>query len=402
MSSSQPASQLQGYLQLLRAGLIGLSSEVEAMHHAIAERPFRALRRVPGVSGPAAVAEAGHALISGGVYRLVRHGGGGLLAVAALLEQRLAKQQAAAPNPRSSQFGSALNAVVGDHLAATDNPLAVTMGLYHERSIVPLTAAALAQLPGLCSARRVVLFLHGLGCDEHSWRFYREQHDNQDYGQRLQADFGDLPLYLRYNTGLPIEHNGYLLNTLLNELYANWPTATPPALIIIGHSMGGLVARRGSELAADQDAAWLQQLQQLVCLGSPHLGAPLAKIGHLVHLALQLSPITAPLARIASARSAGVQDLRDGLTAADSDGAHRLLPGVRYRFLASSLSADPQHPIGQLLGDGLVTVGSASGPDDEQVSRQCVGGLHHLQLLNHPAVYPQLRAWLQPADDAAD
>jgi hypothetical protein len=46
-----------------------------------------------------------------------------------------------------------------------------------------------------------------------------------------------------------------------------------------------------------------------------------------------------------------------------------------------------------VLGDTLVLTPSASG----RGPTLHVGGAHHLALLNHPAVYAQLRDWLQAA-----
>jgi hypothetical protein len=59
-----------------------------------------------------------------------------------------------------------------------------------------------------------------------------------------------------------------------------------------------------------------------------------------------------------------------------------------------------RHPVGRMVGDTLVLAPSASGRSrtrripfrDEDGLH--VGGTHHLALLNHPAVYERLRAWL--------
>jgi triacylglycerol esterase/lipase EstA (alpha/beta hydrolase family) len=57
---------------------------------------------------------------------------------------------------------------------------------------------------------------------------------------------GFTPVYLRYNTGLHISHNGQTLAELLNRLHVLWPAAAEEPLketVLVGHSMGGLVAR---------------------------------------------------------------------------------------------------------------------------------------------------------------
>lgn len=68
--------------------------------------------------------------------------------------------------------------------------------------------------------------------------------------------------------------------------------------------------------------------------------------------------------------------------------------------MAASLTRDVEHPAGQLLGDGLVRYPSASGAGRtrripfEIDNGAHLGGLDHLSLLNHPAVYARLRDWL--------
>jgi hypothetical protein len=61
-----------------------------------------------------------------------------------------------------------------------------------------------------------------------------------------------------------------------------------------------------------------------------------------------------------------------------------------------------------VLGDLLVRLPSASGTGPEggrsipfEVDNGChLEGLTHFDLLNHPAVYDQLRTWLEPAPTA--
>lgn len=112
-------------------------------------------------------------------------------------------------------------------------------------------------------------------------------------------------------------------------------------------------------------------------------------------------------------RSAGIRDLRQG-SLVDEDWRDRdpdalrgaacaevpLLEGATHCFVSATLTTDQSHPLGRLLGDVLVLVPSASGRSrtrrlgfrDEDGRH--LGGTHHLALLNHPAVYERLRAWL--------
>jgi len=409
-ASSNPADPagtpppVSGYYSALKTGFEETTRRIQEMHRAIADLSFQAQRWIPGMAGPARLVKGTHDAIAEGVYAAIRQSGGGVLAVAALLEQRAAPNapaQAAPPSRLAVGLRSALNAAVGDHLASSANPLAITMGFYSAGHPIPLTADGLrAHLPD--PSDRLCIFIHGLGCDEHSWQPAAKtagDPPSQPYGARLQADLGYTPLYLRYNTGLPIADNGRQLARLLSELLTAWPRPVRE-LVLIGHSMGGLVARGACDEAAVENLPWLKPTRMVICLGSPHRGAPLAKLGHLTTAALHLSKVTAPLGKIAAARSSGVKDLRHGLRAQEErTQAAAVASGMAYRFISANLTEDPDHPLGHILGDGLVTLGSATPPklgDDVDSAR--LGGLGHMALLNEPRVYAQIRQWLDAPD----
>ena len=119
-------------------------------------------------------------------------------------------------------------------------------------------------------------------------------------------------------------------------------------------------------------------------------------------------------AEILDARSVGVKDLRYGYTI-DEEWAGRdpdevfadarrnvpLVDGVGYYFLAATISRDPAHPVGQLLGDLLVRIPSASGDAPDATRRipfsggAVFPGMGHLHIANHPDVYEALRSFLE-------
>jgi hypothetical protein len=130
--------------------------------------------------------------------------------------------------------------------------------------------------------------------------------------------------------------------------------------------------------------------------------------------ALGRVPETRPLAAALNARSAGIKDLRYGSCAeedwCDCDPDELLtdrctdvpfLPGARFYFVAATFSRRPGAPLGAILGDLLVRVPSASGAgrrrrlDFAIEDGRKIGGLTHFDLLNHPAVYDQIRAWIE-------
>jgi triacylglycerol esterase/lipase EstA (alpha/beta hydrolase family) len=73
---------------------------------------------------------------------------------------------------------------------------------------------------------------------------------------------------------LHISANGRAFATLLEALVAAWP-APIEELAIVAHSMGGLVSRSACHFGEAAAHAWRRKLRKLVCLGSPHHGAPL-------------------------------------------------------------------------------------------------------------------------------
>jgi hypothetical protein len=122
------------------------------------------------------------------------------------------------------------------------------------------------------------------------------------------------------------------------------------------------------------------------------MGAPLEQAVHYLTAGLSALPETRPLGNFFRRRSAGIRDLRQGIDAGP------LLDDVHHLFVTATLTADPKHPVGLVLGDLLVTADSAAGPADCEVRTEDVvhlSGLNHFKLLNHPAVYAHLRDFLR-------
>jgi hypothetical protein len=155
--------------------------------------------------------------------------------------------------------------------------------------------------------------------------------------------------------------------------------------------MGGLVARSAGQIAAADGAAWRDRLTHVACLGTPHQGAPLEQVVHKAAQLLAKLPETTAFAGILEQRSQGIRDLRRGIDAGP------LLDDVHHLFVTATLTQDPDHPVGLVLGDLLVRSGSAAGPADCEVRTEDVvhlNGLTHFNLLNHASVYEHLEAFL--------
>ena len=136
--------------------------------------------------------------------------------------------------------------------------------------------------------------------------------------------------------------------------------------------------------------AWVRALRHVVCLASPHHGAPLAKGVHLAAEALARVPETRAFARILDLRSAGVRDLRHG-----SVEEIPFVAGATYYAVSATVTRDPAHPFGRIVGDLLVRHESASGrgPRGRRVPFEVrhghhAGGLHHFHVVNDPDDLP--------------
>ncbi|MBK7414784.1 MAG: alpha/beta fold hydrolase [Dechloromonas sp.] len=381
-----------GYSDAAKTVVQQTTLRVQEMHRAIAAQSFDVLTKVPLVSGPAQFIQNAHDAISSGVYAAIHHGAGGLLGAASLLEKSSTGFTDEKPPGRlASGLRSALNGAFGDHLAASNNRLAIAMALHLDGVPLTLEAAALRSAFPM-AGKRICLFIHGLSCDEHCWKPGKEPSETEcEFGLQLQSEFGYTPLYLRYNTGLPIADNGAQLASFLDQLIHAWPEPDCE-LVIIGHSMGGLIALAACQQASSAAFDWPHSTRMLICLGSPHLGSPVERLGHLAHGVLNQSKITAPLGKIASARSQGVKDLRHGPGAPDQA---KMLATLAYRFLGGSLAGDADHPFSEFFGDGLVTPSSATTHDmTGDVQSAKLGGIGHMELLTDRRVYRQIRDWL--------
>ncbi len=285
------------------------------------------------------------------------------------------------------QLRSVVNGVFGHRLAQTGNPLALPMTLHRADEERPSGDA-----PAL-------LFLHGLCANETIWQ--RGAHPGF-VGSAKAAGFD--VAYLRYNSGSRISQNGAALSQLLERGADTGP------LWLIGHSMGGLVARSALHQALATGMRWPDRVRALVTLGAPHDGAALERIGNHANRLLRLLPYTAPLSRLGNLRSDGIRDLRHGnlletdwCGVRDPDHLHDprqpqpLASGIRHVFVAATRSPTTSGPPARLANDKLVSVSSAlalahlGGADAE---RHVLPGLDHMGLLASRRVHALLEALL--------
>ncbi|MGZ5195778.1 MAG: esterase/lipase family protein, partial [Ramlibacter sp.] len=284
-------ADLRGGVRLAVDGVGGVTGIVEAMHS-------RITRGAPPLG---TIADAPTRGITGLVYRSIR---GTTALVGKGLDAALAAAQALVPPPAAEDspedsftreaWIAALNGVLGDHLERTGNPFATAMAL-RPRGVNAASPTS-----------HVLLMIHGLCMNDLQWT-----RGGHDHGQSLGEALGFTPVYLRYNSGRHISANGRDFASQLDALLQGWPVPVE-TLTIVGHSMGGLVARSAVHQAAKAGMQWPSRLRKLVFLGTPHHGAPLERGGNWLHAGLGISPYAAPFTRLSGLRSEGITDLRHG------------------------------------------------------------------------------------------
>lgn len=361
-----------------------LVTPVEGMHRAIAERWF-------GLAGlRAEPARRMYDRLAASTYMTIRMGGsavGASIAVGAELASDRLSLRSLWNTPNGSYVQSIFNALWGDKFEDEQSTFRIELGLRDADGapITPEPGSLDRAFPG--PKGRLVVMLHGLGETERCWL----QKGNQSLAELLEAD-GFSVLLVRYNTGRPISDSGLDLADLLEEIQQTWPVPVDD-LALVGHSMGGLVARSAVAAANAAGHEWVKLTHHLVAIGSPHLGTPIEKAVHLVSEGLDLFRETRPLGSFIGQRSAGIKDLRFGPTSADDQTGR-----IEQLFVAGSVTNKPGHPVAALLGDLVVRVSSATGRGRQrQVPATDVlvlGGRHHATLVHDLEVHSKIRKWL--------
>ena len=398
MAAGGALSRARDRLARLR-GLTTVAAEGTVAAADISEEITRAVHRTLGLrTGPPGRTRG----LTGLVYRIVRAIARG---VGVGARDDHAPQTPATGT--SAAALAALNGVVGDRLLADGNPLTTPLSFWHDGAALDLARPAVSASPHL------VLAVHGLCLDESCWRV--GQGDTAvDLGRAVADAVGGVAIGVRYNSGRHISDNGAELAVAVQALVDAWPVPVE-SVRVVAHSMGGLVTRSAVAQAQARGLAWPARTAGAVCLGSPHHGSPVERVGAWVHDRLHATRFTAPLARAAELRSAGITDLRWGIVR-EADWAARdrfelaedlrtplpLPPDIPFYAVAASLAPVLGTPADDTLGDGLVPVQSALGahPDPARAlvftEARVFAGTGHVDLLGDPDVHQQVVRWLAP------
>ena len=395
-------SDLHGLSRLAVDGVGGTVALVEQMHHTIA-------RGSPPVGRSRGGRTRG---ITGLVYRSI-HGVTDLVggAMGLAYEQIVPRLGARATTPERDRWLSTVNGILGDHLADTGNPLALPMQIRYAGRTIDLESGDLDALSGRSGARLMV-FIHGLCLSDACWT---APDRDRSLPSSLAGSLNATSLTVHYNSGRHVSDNGLELSELLERLVTVWPVPVEE-LVLIGHSMGGLVARSACHGAVARGHHWPNRVRRLITLGSPHHGSPFERIGNNVDRLLSVSPYSAPFTRLGKIRSAGITDLRHGNVIEDdwrgrdrfADGEDRRSPpALPDHIVCHAVAATTDSRVGSLktcyLGDGLVPLDSALGRHTDPARCLPIDPQHqwvacnttHLGLLDNPSVGQVLHDWLR-------
>lgn len=372
---------------------------VEATHRAITDANFR------WTGSSSRGVKALHDTVVEHAYGGVRSALRGSGAVAASIAERVGTagdESPAGARARAIAIGS-VDAALIDTVPDFDPPLSLVL----DGRVVSTTPDDLRAAHPEASDRLVV-FVHGLVATEVIW----EPTPLPD----VVANAGATPLRVRYGSGRSVVRNGADLADLLDATVAGWPVPVT-RLVVVAHSMGGLVTRAAISAGREGGHAWPAVLTDVVHLATPHLGSWLEKVANVTSWSLRrASTRTAPLGELLDRRSRGIKDLRFGalVDAWWGDGSVDDLHGgfgghvawprdVAQHLVVGRVRPGAGHPLNVAVGDGLVRSGSATGagrwdriPPGGEVRVTSVAASHN-QLAHHSGVARLLASILEPS-----
>ena len=392
-------TDLQGLTHLIMDATVGVTDLVEAMHKRVVHPPFL----------PSTIIQKLITNIASITFQNIKWStlfiGKSLHKILQQLTPVIGKIK---DSDKKEAILSVLNGVIGDYLEEKENPLKITMQFRYQAKAISLDNKSIkAAYPNING--KILLMVHGSCMNDIQWT--RKDHN---HGKIVAEELDKTLIYLNYNTGIHISSNGQNLNDSLEELINNWPTPIEE-LIIVAHSMGGLVTRSALHYGEQNQKNWTKHLKKIVFLGTPHHGSYVERTGNYLDLILESIPYAKPFAKLGKIRSAGVTDLRHGnLTDEDWKNDDRfeikndqrqiiqLSKQIEFYSIAGVIGNETSPLSTQILGDALVDVKSALGQhkDPEKnlpFKKENIWisyDSNHLDLLNNPKILDKLKIWL--------
>jgi hypothetical protein len=149
------------------------------------------------------------------------------------------------------------------------------MGLYHPTGLLAHTQGFIFGLEDFDENKTVVLFVHGMGGTPQDWKYIVEGLDRK----RFQ------PFFFFYPSGLPLEKLGALLAQLIKTMDKSLEFRLS-RLVVVGHSMGGLVGRSAINNLCRQGPP--PYLKSYISFSAPYGGVEQARI------ATEKAPVVVP------------------------------------------------------------------------------------------------------------
>jgi len=392
-------SELQGLTHLIVDATIGVTDLVEEMHKQVVHPPF-----LPSTSIQKLISK-----IAGFTFNNIRWS---TKLIGNSISKILKYITPAIGNIRSSDkkeiLLSILNGVIGDYLEEKVNPLKIEMQFRYQSKWIKISAESLKETYPKINGK-ILLMIHGSCMSDIQWT-----RKNHNHGQILSEELEKTPIYLNYNSGKHISINGQDLNENLQKLVENWPVPVEE-IVIIAHSMGGLLTRSALYYAYQSQNNWTKHLKKVAFLGTPHHGSPIEKIGNYLDLVLASLPYLKPFARLGKIRSAGVTDLRYGNLISEDwqkigrfelkgDKRHHIQLAKNIDFYAVAAVIGKETSVSsKALGDSLVDIKSALG-QHEKIEKNLnfkventliVYENNHLDLLSNLEILEKLKTWLR-------
>ncbi|MGB4960906.1 MAG: hypothetical protein WBO36_15600 [Saprospiraceae bacterium] len=392
-------ADLQGITRLMTDATIGITDLVEDMHRRVVHPPF-----LPSTPIQHLITN-----IAGITYKNIRWStrwiGSGIDKVLGKCTSALGTMEV---THEREAIRSVLNGVIGDYLEVKGNPLQITMQFRHQATSISLDSSSLEKIYPAINGK-ILLLVHGSCMNDIQWT--RKEHN---HGTALANELDKTPVYLHYNSGRHISTNGQDFNNLIEKLVLHWPVPVDE-LIIVAHSMGGLISRSALHYGQRQQKSWTKHVKKIVFLGTPHHGAPLERVGNYVDVILEAIPYAKPFARLGKIRSAGVTDLRYGnLIDEDWKDYDRFqmqrdqrqsicLPkDVECYSIAGVVGKAADSVSSHWLGDHMVSVKSALGQhknpaknlgfkqENTWIAYECT----HSDLLSNAQIFTKIKGWL--------
>ncbi len=299
----------------------------------------------------------------------------------------------------------------------------------------------------------LMVFIHGLMVDDSCWYGI-----NFNMPGAFENNFGISTVNIYYNTGRHVWQNGRDLALALENLYGNLQDPNLK-LHMVGFSMGGLVTHSTLSYAYENNFNFINQVDKVFLIATPHRGAPLEQIAQGMRLLLNELPEYLPFkfvgkglkkifqnikindrsylspvgdtsdffirelpsfyirlpGYIVDFRSEGILDLRYGYISEEESRQDQeeggvksckkpipALPWIRYYALTGSIFNLSAEDPSTLSNDGMVTSASAAniGPDDnfyfvENHRYKRLPGLNHFVLPYSAKVYEVLSRWFE-------